>query len=305
MTDRRIDRLVDGDQKPPLTSSDPPISAGTTGRAALAQNCSGRQRVGKRDLRRLRGELSDRDWAILRFIAEFRFVSTSHLRVVQFDGLHPTPAAAARSCGRVLARLSRLRLLIKLDRRIGGLRAGSENYVYALGPIGIRLLDRRSRQGGWAPSTTLLQHSLAVTDVFTSLVTAGQSDLLQVISYETEPRCWRSLPGYGTSDTMRPDLLVVIGHGEDELHWWIEVDRGSEHRLTVKHRLELYLHYFESGQEQRQRGVFPRVCWLTTTAKRAKQLQALAEQVQGDLPLFSVGLIENAVTALLDRGGKR
>ena len=79
---------------------------------------------------------------------------------------------------RVLARLVANQLLTPLDRRIGGVRAGSAGLVFALGPAGQRLQalvadelspSRRSRQPD-TPTVRFLSHQLAVSELYVEFV---------------------------------------------------------------------------------------------------------------------------------------
>src|SRR5262245_7747674 len=91
--------------------------------------------------RPLRSELSERDLAVVRFVAEHRFLTAKHVESLAFWD-HASPLAAARVCRRVLLRLTREGLLARLERRVGGVRAGSASYVYGLRSRGIRLLTK-------------------------------------------------------------------------------------------------------------------------------------------------------------------
>ncbi|HLX87620.1 MAG TPA: replication-relaxation family protein, partial [Acidimicrobiales bacterium] len=102
------------------------------------------RRVGPRELERLRDDLSGRDLAIVGQVAEFRLMSAGQIRAVHFAlSEHDNELAAARACQRVLARLVRDRLLVRLERRVGGVRAGSASFVYGLAPVGQRVLALR------------------------------------------------------------------------------------------------------------------------------------------------------------------
>src|SRR5207302_5513936 len=96
--------------------------------------------LGRRGLTQLRQRLSERDLAILRSVADHRFLTARQVEALHFAD-HATQLAAARVCRRVLARLIDQRLLARLQRRFGGVRAGSASFVYALGPVGGRLIE--------------------------------------------------------------------------------------------------------------------------------------------------------------------
>jgi hypothetical protein len=251
--------------------------------------------------------VSDRDLAVLRSVADLRYVTGTQLQTLHFDGDHQSDLTAARTCRRVLERLTDLSVLRRLERRVGGVRAGSGAFVYGLGPAGHRLLgDGRDRQGFREPSTTFLSHTLAVAGVVASLVAASKQDRCQLLHCETEPKCWRLIPDYGANaETLRPDLLVVIAHGDMEWHWFIEVDLATEHGPAVARKCRQYQRYFDSGREQAERGIFPKVGWLTTTSERAQRLRAITTEVSPDVPLFEVGLLGDPLPTLVPGEGGR
>src|SRR5260370_259196 len=100
--------------------------------------------VGPRALERLRAVASQRDLEILRIVSEHRFLSARQIEALLFHE-HASGDAGARVCRRVLARLTRDRILIRLQRRVGGVRGGSASFVYAVGPVGWRLLGESKR----------------------------------------------------------------------------------------------------------------------------------------------------------------
>jgi hypothetical protein len=245
--------------------------------------------------------LSERDQAILSRVQQFRFLRGDQLERLHFSGEHQTRLSAQRSCRRVLARLVDLRLLSRLDQRsVGGLHGGSASFIYALGPLGHRLLDDGHQRRGWRePSQTFLLHTLAVADVFATVITATRETSLQLLRYETEPTSWRQIADQGDAETLRPDLLVVLGSDGLDWHWWIEVDRGTEHLPAIRRKCRQYLSYYRDDDYQAVHGVFPLVAWLTTTPKRAANLQEAVARQNASLPLFKVGLLADPLTTLL------
>ena len=78
-------------------------------------------RLSAAGMERLRQQLGPRDWAVLHDVARCRLMTGRQLQLLHFgDG-----ETAARAARRLLARLTRHGLLARLDRQIGGLRAGS------------------------------------------------------------------------------------------------------------------------------------------------------------------------------------
>src|SRR5437588_1242946 len=191
--------------------------------------------LGRRGLAQLRERVSERDLDVIRSVAEHRFLTTRQLEALHFAD-HATELAGARVCRRVLARLTDERLLARLERRVGGVRAGSASFVYALGPVGGRLVDGERRRIT-EPSTTFLTHTLAVAQTRVELVQASGVGQLELLSVDVEPRCWRRYIGSGGArEVLRPDLYVVTGSGEFEDCWFVEIDRGTESPLALRRK---------------------------------------------------------------------
>jgi hypothetical protein len=247
----------------------------------------------------LKRELTPRELAVVRSVAEFRFLTAR-----QIERLHFMPGGdrpMTRTARRVLERLADQRLLTRLERRIGGVRAGSASFVYTLGPVGQRLLDHTGpRQRRREPSLGRLAHCLAIGDLFVTISLAAQAGQVELLDYQPEPGCWRRLPGMAGSEWLRPDLYVVLAEGRTEWHWFIEVDLGTEHAPALRRKCRQYQAYYHSGAEQAQRGVFPRVAWLTTTVERARRIQQV---ITGDrqlrAELFVVAPLDQAPGVLV------
>lgn len=233
-------------------------------------------RYGRAAVRELRRALSERDLAVVSQVAELRLMSGRQIEAVHFPhAAHATASAAGRQCRRVLARLVRDRLLLRLPRRVGGIRAGSHAFVYGLGPVGHRLLrDDGSRLRVHEPGDPFVAHQLAVSQLVVDLTVTSRSSGLELVAVEGEPTCWRTLPALGRL-LLRPDLFLALAVGELEYRWFVEVDRGSHHLPAVLRKARLYQSYYQSGVEQARHGVFPRVAWVTPDASRATRLQEL------------------------------
>jgi hypothetical protein len=203
----------------------------------------------------------------------------------------------------VLARLCHERLLITLERRIGGLRAGSAGLVFALGPVGQRVLAQAgTRRRAYEPSWRFVDHTLAIAQLIVDVRLAARAGSLDVLACQAEPTCWRSFARLGGRFTLRPDAFLVLGVGEYELRWFIEVDRASESLPTVLKKCHLYASYYQSGQEQAANGgVFPRVCWVVPDKTRAERVRTAIRR-DGSLPdsLFVVTTDAEALFTLTD-----
>jgi len=245
-------------------------------------------------------ELSDRDLAVLRSVAAHRFVMTRHIEGMHFAG-HATTDSGGRTARRVLKRLHEQGLLIHLQRRIGGVRAGSAGYVWAIGPIGWRLLTegqaRRWRR--YEPSLRLLNHYLAIADVHLALI-AADGHGFELTSVELEPASWRPYLGTGgQARLIRPDLRVVTSIDTYEDHWFLEVDLGTEHPPTIVAKCRDYLTYADSGAEQREHEVFPRVLWVVQDTNRQRRLQRAIDRAHFDPVQFRVTTEDRVAEALV------
>jgi hypothetical protein len=59
--------------------------------------------------------------------------------------------------------------------------------------------------------------------------------------------------------------------------------------------------YHQAGAEQAERGVFPRVLWLSITAERGQTLQSCVERLPAaDRELFEVAHFDRALSVMLD-----
>ena len=249
-------------------------------------------------------ELPERERALLDLVARFRLVQSSQVERLFFTD-SSNQGAAARHCRRQLARLVELGLLHRLERRIGGVRAGSAGHVYALAPAGRRLQaliegdDRASDRGVHEPGLPFLRHTLAVTELYVRLREAERTGTVELLGYDTEPDCWRAYTlASGAIGYVKPDAFVRLGVEEWEERSFIEIDLGTEGRGDLVRKLKAYQALFRSGREQTERGVFPRVAFLATREPRAAQIARVADSLQLPSGLVVSGPFEQALSIL-------
>ena len=125
----------------------------------------GGSRLSARRLAGLADELSERDRSLLLALARLRVASGSQLERLCFRKI--AVSARGRVRRRVLGRLVGLGLMVTLERRVGGVRAGSAGLVYGLSGAGWRLVDQLSRSDDASrrrtretPGTLFLAHAL-------------------------------------------------------------------------------------------------------------------------------------------------
>jgi hypothetical protein len=266
-----------------------------------------RQRMTLGRLQWLAENLSQRDLDIIATVARVRVATFRQLERLHFAG-HP-PDSAARLCRRTLARLVEHQVLARLERRIGGVRAGSAGFVYALDTAGQRLAGTKGPAGGprprrpWTPSVRFIDHALAVSELYTCLRELDRGTGVDLMKFQAEPAAWRRFvgPGGGVA-VLKPDAYVVLGLGEYEHHYFIEVDRATESPAAVGRQLTAYRHYWASGTEQGRIGLFPIVVVSVPDARRQQAIVEVASRQPADTwSIFRVvlarELIDHLVTA--------
>ena len=245
-------------------------------------------------LTRLVDGLSERDLAVLATLEKVRLASAAQLERLHFVG------KSSQHRRRALLSLSNRRLVVRLDRVIGGVHAGSSGFLYQLSDVGQRVLNTSSgqpRRRPHAPGLAFIRHALAVTEIYVRLAEAARSNKFEILQFSAEPDCWRYFPGRdGRQTVVKPDAYVRIASGDYEDSWFVEVDLGTESRTVIGAKLDAYRAYWSSGTEQATRGVFPRVLW---TAPDERRVQAITDccgcQPAEAWSLFMVTLFEGAI----------
>lgn len=253
-------------------------------------------RVHQEQLILLLKQLGERDKEVLRSIRTYRYLTTDQIRRLHFRE-HSNEQASLRATSRALGKLKDYRLIAPLERRIGGIRAGSGAYVWAIAPAGARALEmlgtatgKASRKQLYIPSGTFLTHTLAVAEVSLRMLEMSFTGRTILLHQRIEPECWRpyTTPG-GTMKFLKPDLDAATCVGDYEDHWFLEVDLSTESPVTVVRKCEQYLAYRQTGKEQESCGVFPSVVWIVPDEKRKHSLQKhIAENLTDNSRVFVV-----------------
>lgn len=200
----------------------------------------------------------------------------------------------------MLARLHHDGYLLRLQRRLGGVRAGSSSWLYQLGTKGKRVLELPGRGRTWEPGARFVDHALAVTEVHLQLAEAERWGELSGLAVAHEPGIWRRFNTASRIETLKPDLLVELTDPSGwELRWFVEIDRATEHLPTVVGKCLVYERYWRSGAEQRHHEVFPRVLWSVPDRKRADAVSSAIARTRGlTQDLFRVAVTGDTVRAL-------
>jgi hypothetical protein len=237
---------------------------------------------------------------VLNDLARVRLLTGRHVeRLHVQDG---SPLTQARRTRSLLQRLYDLGLVSRLERRVGGLHAGSAGFVYGLAPLGQRLTTERGPAGGrrlrrpWEASRYFVDHILAVSELYVQLRELERAGRFELLRFDGEPSCWRTWTGHGGERlVLKPDAYVVLARRDFEFASFIEVNRSTESLNVIRRKAQTYVTYFQAGVEQHAHGLFPRVVWLPDTEQRRERLiDGLARLDSEHWRLFGVGLLADA-----------
>jgi len=258
----RRSRRVERDQPSSLASY--LRAVGNDGETPAAYQSSSRLRVRAAYVAQVAKELSERDRVVIESVRLLHAVSGTQLERLHFADLAESSRPVMRR--RVLARLVRLRLLVTLQRRIGGVRAGSAGLVYALDTAGQRLItgaDKPARRP-WTPSARFLDHRLAGSELYVRLREAERHGGLELLRFLTEPDSWQQTATLGL---LKPDAYAVVASDSVEDPLWIEIDQGTESVPTLRRKLHVYLDAARAGHLGPD-GVLPRVLVAVNSEQR-------------------------------------
>lgn len=223
----------------------------------------------------IRRQLGPRDWDVLEDLARVRLLTgrqVQRLHVHEGSGL--TQARRSRA---LLQRLYDLRLVHRMERRVGGIRAGSAGYTYALASLGQHLTTGHGPAGGkrrrkpWDPSHWFVDHVLAVSELYVRLREAERDGEPKIVldAFDAEPAAWRWWTGpAGERLVLKPDAFVAVLTEEFEHRWLVERDLGTESLPVIRRKAEAYVAYWRSGFEQSREGLFPKVLFIADTNAR-------------------------------------
>jgi len=251
-------------------------------------------RISQKRLEELEQQLCERDREILLSIHKCRYLTTGQIRRLHFSSAK-TQMAALKAANRNLAKLKDFGLLGALTRRIGGVRAGSSSFIWALKPAGFRLLcmsdlGAKPCKRFWEPSPYFLKHTLAVSEAYLQLTEICHRENLILHTAQTEPECWRYYTsGNSKTAVLKPDLFAVSINGEYADSWFLELDLATESYTAILEKCARYLHYYQTGTEQTRHGGFPCVVWLVPDERRkATMWERIAEEYAKAPKIFIV-----------------
>jgi hypothetical protein len=243
----------------------------------------------------VRTRLTDRDLEVLRSLYQLRLLTARQVQRLHVFG--ESSSTRTRRTRALLQRLSDLSVVVRLERRIGGVQPGSTAHVYGLSGLGLAVLDvqgpyGRRRRTVWETKPYFARHVLTVSELCVALAERTRTDHVELIAFDGEPACWRRFSGpAGAAVTLKPDAFMQVGIGEFERHAFVEVDMATESLPTVARKCQSYEAYWRSGIEQRTHGVWPLVVWLVPNADRLNKVRDVIGRLVVDTrQLFTVAL---------------
>lgn len=227
-------------------------------------------------LRELPGQLPARYLAVLPHLARARVLTAAHLDRLLTNPVH-SDETTARIRRRIMARLCHLGLVTALDRRIGGVRAGSAGHTYTLtsaGHVFLALLNgeptppriRYSR----TPGPLFLHHALAISGIYVDLIEHSRGGEFQVAQFLTEPHCWHPT---GNAAHLRPDAYTVLRAATHADCWWLEIDQSTESPPRLRAKARAYRDHLTSGGIGPD-GVPPHVLFTAPDQQRAAAVRS-------------------------------
>ena len=235
-------------------------------------------------------QLTDRDRRLVVAIRDFRFMKTNQVQRLYFPALIKTPRAALTATTRTMNRLRRLGLIDHLEKRIGGVRGGSQGLIWFVTEAGHRLLQMGTplegkRKRTLEPSPLFLRHILAVTECCIQITEICRSEKeMDLIRIVIEPECWRSYEHGGKSISLRPDLYAETTSGEYRDYWFVEMDLATESMNDILEKCKRYHEYRQTEMEQKANEVFPVVLFIVPDEIRKQKIkEAIRETFKGRL----------------------
>jgi hypothetical protein len=251
-------------------------------------------RISQKQIQQIEQDIGERDRNILKSLQKCRYLTSNQINRLHFTN-SPTPNAAIRAANRNLRKLTDYGVIEALRRRIGGARAGSGSFVYALTDAGYKVLhlhkaDYLPRKRFTEPSPLFLEHTLLSSEAYIQLKTICERDGMNLADLQFEPTCWRWDSGKKKKSVpLKPDLFATTHSGEYEDCWFIEIDRDTEPFSAVLNKCDRYIEYRKTGAEQEKRGIFPYVLWIVPSVKRKDGIiRNISERFPRDTNLFIV-----------------
>lgn len=114
-----------------------------------------------------------------------------------------------------------------------------------------------------------------MSELYVCLREAERAGGLELTTFRAEQACWQRTASLGT---LKPDAYALVGAGEIEDAWWLEVDRGTESPGTLRRKLSLYLLAAQAGVTGPDH-VLPRVLVTVPDERRLDVVRAITDSL--------------------------
>ena len=128
------------------------------------------------------------------------------------------------------------------------------------------------------PQEQFLRHAAAITGLYVALVRLAPSLGWELLAFSREVEAREEFRIGERQAAIVPDAFLVVREGEAEYHAMVEIDRGTMSIPRLSRKLSLYLAWVDSGVWSQRHPYVPALLVLTTTARRAEQVVAKAEE---------------------------
>ena len=173
-------------------------------------------------------ELTKKEREILTLLARCRYATTKQIVALYFqDSQHSR--TAFRRANLLLNQIKNRQLINHLERRIGGVRAGSGSFVWHITIKGMKALHRPQRfKNKYEPTAHHLEHTLAVTQAYVFLKLLEEDGKIQLERFDFEPTCHRTYATFsGKKIFLKPDAFAQLVLGEYEDSYFCEIDMAT------------------------------------------------------------------------------
>lgn len=222
--------------------------------------------------------MTNQHFEILQFLADARLATSSQLARL-FFAESPTHRSQIRRSNLATKQLKEAGLIYHQPRKIGGWTRGSSSYIWSLTYKGWKKLKEvnssislrfRNRVDF---SQNHVEHTLAITEIFVELKELERLGKIKLEEFHYEPKSWRYYSDIGGSSlVLKPDAFAKIKVGEYEDFYFFELDRSSESLTRIVNTCKKYIHYYNTGIEQRVNDIFPFVLWIVPDERRKENI---------------------------------
>ena len=222
--------------------------------------------------------MTNQHFEILQFLADASLATSSQLARL-FFAESPTHRSQIRRSNLATKQLKEAGLIYHQPRKIGGWTRGSSSYIWSLTYKGWKKLKEinssislrfRNRVDF---SQNHVEHTLAITEIFVELKELERLGKIKLEEFHYEPKSWRYYSDIGDSSlVLKPDAFAKITVGEYEDFYFFELDRSSESLTRIVNTCKKYIHYYNTGIEQRVNDIFPFVLWIVPDERRKENI---------------------------------